>query len=267
MRAVSLSQEPAFSTLQSHFVCGVKDISKEQYAGVSRKHEEDGQAIKTTNGAGPHNLQVFMLSPDGTVLHCLPGYWDPRDLVYEMGLAWQLNQVWTDPSLSRSQKDQLFRQMHLAHEQQHPADMVFRSRMQSFDQKYEAKHRLLTSDTIRDPQLITASFASAGRLPQAAFKTTDEIVHERMALRPFLPFQEFDVASYVDYGRPLYDKHEDQRNLSGQRVAFDREGDKLIGNTDSMPGKRRARRGGLGRYAMQRGLQYFIRHGVASSFR
>jgi hypothetical protein len=208
-----------------------------------------------------------MLSPDGTVLHCLPGYWDPRDLVFEMRLAWQLNQVWTDPSLSRSQKDQLFRQMHLAHEQQHPVDMVYRSKMQGFDQKYEAQHRLLTSDTIRDPQLIMASSGSAGMLPPAAFKTTDEIVHERMARRPFVPFQEFDVARYVDYGRPLYDKHEDQRNLNGQRVAFDREGNKLIGNTDSMPHKRRAGRGGLGRYAMQRGLQYFIRHGVASSFR
>jgi len=267
MRAVSLSQEPAFSALQSHFVCGVQDISKQRYAGLSRKHEEDGQAVRTTNGAGPHNLQVFMLSPDGTVLHCLPGYWDPRDLVCEMELAWQLNQVWTDPSLSRAQKDQLFRQMHLAHEKQHPLDMVRRSRMQGFDQKYEAKHRLLTSDTIRDPQLIMASSGSAGMLPQAAFKTTDEIVHERMAVRPFVPFQQFDVARFVDYGRPLYDKNEDQRDLNGQRVVFDRQGDNLIGNTDSLPRKRGGRRGGLPRFAIQRGLQYFIRHGVASSFR
>lgn len=233
---------------------------------MSRKHEQDGQAIKTTNGAGPHNLQLFMLAADGTVLHCLPGYWSPQDLVREMGLAWQLNQVWTDPSLTRAQKDAVFRQMHLAHQQQHPPDMVFRSRMQGFDQKYEAKHRLRTSDTIRDPQLILASSGLEGRMPQAAFKTTDEIVHQRMALRPFIGFEDFDVARYVDYGRPLYDKNEDQRNLYGQRVAFDREPQKLIGNTDSMPGRRPKLRG-LRKYAMQRGLQYFLRNGVASSFR
>ncbi|HEY9870043.1 MAG TPA: hypothetical protein V6D08_12830 [Candidatus Obscuribacterales bacterium] len=267
MRAVSLSQEPAFSALQSDFVCGVKDISRERYAGVSRKHDKDGQAIKTTNGAGPHNLQLFMLAPDGTVLHCLPGYWHPADLVREMELAYQLYDVWTDPSLSRPQKDELFRQMHTAHVRQHPRDMVFRSRMQGFDQQFEAKHRLYTSDTIRDPEYVQVVLQSTGKVPPQGFKTTDEIVHQRMALRPFLPYQDFDVARYTDYGRPFYDKHEDQRDLSGQRVAFERDRDKLIGKTDNLPGKRRPTRNSFQRYLMQRGMQYFLRYGVAAATR
>jgi hypothetical protein len=213
---VSLSQEPAFSALQEHFVCGVRDITNEPYAGLSGRHEVTGNAVNTTNGAGPHNLQLFMLSSDGTVLECLPGFWNPTDLVEEMKFASQLNQVWLDPSLSASQKNQQFRQMQLSHIDQHSPQMVRRSKMQGFDQKWEAEHRLNTSDTIANRNLITPNMLQpGGKLPQAAFKTTDELMHERMAVRPFLPIQNFDVAAYVEYGKPKYDKHEDARNSDG----------------------------------------------------
>lgn len=99
---MSLSQEPAFSVLKDNFVCGYTDITEKEYSGVSGRHEKFGNAIATTNGAGPRNLQMFMLSSDGTVLHCLPGYWDPRDLVTETRFAWQLNEVWKDKSKSKS---------------------------------------------------------------------------------------------------------------------------------------------------------------------
>jgi hypothetical protein len=218
---VSLSQEPAFTTLKDHFVCGSRDISNEPYAGVSGRHEKEGQAINTTNGAGPHNLQLFMLSADGTVLNVLPGYWNPRDLVTEMRLAYDLDRIWQDASLSRIKKDELFRQAHLAHIQEHSPLMVRRSRMQGFDQQYEAKHRLRSSDTIKNPQLVAAAYRSGDKmLAGQGFKTTDQIFHERLAQRPFKPYTSFDVASYVDYGRPLYDKHEDQRNLNGERVTM-----------------------------------------------
>lgn len=213
---MSLSQEPAFSTLKNYFVCGVHDITNEPYAGLSGEHDPGGKAINTTNGAGPHNVQLFILSADGTVLECLPGYWNPHDLVDEMRFAAQLNQVWLNPNLSRAQKNQMFSQMQLAHIQQHSPGMVRRSRMQGFDEKYEAVHRLYSSDTIAYPQMITpAMLQPGGKLPQAAFKTTDEIMHERMAVRPFLPFERFDVAAFVDYGKPKYDKHEDARNADG----------------------------------------------------
>jgi len=200
----------------------------------------DGNAINTTNGAGPHNLQLFILSPDGRVLSCLPGYWNASDLVSEMQLAYQLYDVWRNPKLSLSQKDQLFSQMHLAHIEQHSPAMVRRSKMQGFDQKYEAKRRLYTSDCIRYPQMI--GNPNDKMLPQQAFKTTDEIFHERMAVRPFLPYEQFDVAAYTDYGRPKYDKHEDYRDSSGQIIAGSNpQAEPLIGNTQQMQGGRRVR--------------------------
>ncbi len=179
--------------------------------------------MQTTNGAGPHNIQLFVLAPDGTVLHCLPGYWNPNDLVYELHFAEQINSVWQDRSLSRTQKDDAFRKMQLAHISEHGPGLARRSRMQGFDQEYEAKNRLNQSDTIRNPRAITAAYEEgAMHAPQGAFKTTDEIMHERMAKRPFVQYDRFDVAAYCDYGRPFYDKSENERdahleNLRQQR--------------------------------------------------
>jgi hypothetical protein len=214
---VSLSQEPALSALKNYFVCGTHDISNEPYAGASGSHETFGNAIKTTNGAGPHNLQIFMLAPDGTVLSCLPGYWNPEDLYGEMDLAYQLLQVWENPSLSRSKKDQLFVAMHLQHIQEHSPEMVRRSRMQGFDQQYEAKHNPY-SDTFRNSQVAVQAAYSTLPMQAQNFKTTDEIFHERMARRPFVRYENFDVAAFSEYGKPMYDKQEDYRDASGRVV-------------------------------------------------
>jgi hypothetical protein len=213
---VSLSQDPAFSLLKKYFVCGYKDITNEPYAGVSGRHEVGGNAIDTSNGAGPHNLQLFFLAADGTVLSVLPGYWHSEDMYPEMQLASKLNQVWLNRKLSRAQKNQMFQSMQLAHIQEHSPEMVKRSRMQGFDMKYEAEHRLATSDTIADRQLAYAAIERGQRMvPPAAFKTTDVIMHERMAARPFEPYSQFDVASFADYGKTKYDKNEDMRLADG----------------------------------------------------
>lgn len=228
---MSLSRDPAFTLLQQYFICGIRDISNESYAGLSGRHDVGGKAIWTSNGAGPHNIQIFILSADGTVLTCLPGFWASQDLAQEMRLAYQLQQVWNNPSLSRADKNKLFKNMQLAHIYQHPAGMTRRSHMQSFDQTYEAQHRLHTSDTIRDPNLIQASLdAGDMRLPQQAFKTTDVIMHERMAARPFVKYDQFDVAAFSDYGKTKYDKEEDARDITGK---VDREAARsrpMIGN-------------------------------------
>jgi hypothetical protein len=212
---VSLSKDPAFSVLKEHFICGYRDITNEPYSGMSGWHETDGNAIKTTNGAGPRNLQLFMMTPDGIVLHCLPGYWDAQDLVHELELAWELNNVWKDPVLTVSQKNGMFSQMQVAHTYEHSPMMVRRSRMQGFDQKHEAKHRLWSSDTIRDPYLLV-NHSMHGPMPQMAFKTTDQIAHERMSVRPFLPYERFDVANFSDYGKERYEKNEDFRTADGR---------------------------------------------------
>lgn len=200
---MSLSNDPAFSLLKSGFVCGTRDITYEPHSGISGLHPTTGPAVYTTNGAGPHNLQLFMLAPDGTVLHCLPGFWSAQDLSTELKFAQELNQVWQDSSLSRGQKDELFKTMNLAHIQQHSLLTTRRSRMQGFDVKFEARTRPTTSDTIKEGVTL------AGFSDRAAFKTTDVIAHERMAERPFIPYEQFDVAAFSDYGRQKYDKKQD----------------------------------------------------------
>lgn len=182
---MSLSEDPAFARLQSRFVCGYRDITGLPYAGRSGIHLPGGNAFRTTNGAGPHNVQLFVLAPDGTVLTCLPGYWSPQDLVHELDLAEELLALHRS---SHPDKARRFAELHTTHA--HSWAMTRRSRMQSFDRKFEAR-----------------------RGSPDQFKTTDVLMHERMATRPFLSYRAFDVATFADYGRPKYDKHEDTRPI------------------------------------------------------
>jgi hypothetical protein len=177
-----------------------------------------GKAVRTSNGAGPHNIQLFMLASDGTVLNCLPGFWSAQDLPVEMKFAYELNQVWQDKTLSTSQKNEKFKTMQLAHIQQHPKGMVNRSHMQGFDAQYEAKHNFDKTDTIKDRTVVASYLSSGQMIPPNAFKTTDQIMHERLAMRPFQKYDNFDVASFCNYGLQKYDKHEDARDSSGRVI-------------------------------------------------
>ena len=93
---MSLSSNRVLAILKSSLVCGFKNIKDEPYAGASGHHDPDTAAVHTTNGAGPHNVQIFLLNADGVVLHCLPGYWAPDDLVHEMKFALSLNRPSSD---------------------------------------------------------------------------------------------------------------------------------------------------------------------------
>ncbi len=199
---MSLSLDPTFTELTSDFVCGTRDITGAPWAGKSGIHPIEGGAVFTTNGAGPHNVQMFVLAPDGTVLTALPGYWNSEDLALELDFAKKLYQVWIDPNLSLETKRFKFVQMHMQHIVDHPAAMVRRSQMQGFDKKFEAKNRP-NSDTI---------LAKTGGDPKFGgfqFKTTDVIMHERMAAQPFVNYRDFNVVAFSDYGRPKYDKKEE----------------------------------------------------------
>ena len=198
---MSLSQDPTLPLLKNGFVCGTRDISGMPWSGFSGIHSLEAGAVHTTNGAGPHNIQMFVLSPDGTVLTCLPGYWQADDLAFELKFAEELNKVWTDASLTRKQKDTKYAEMHLAHILEHPHPMARRSQMQGFDKKFEQKARLASSDT------ILSSTGGKGGMP--IFKTTDVIMHERLARQPFMKYSEFDVVAFSDYGRAKYDKKEE----------------------------------------------------------
>lgn len=199
---MSLSVDPVFSLLKSKFICGWRDISGERYCGKSGSHAATNPAAITTNGAGPHNTQLFILASDGTVLHCLPGYWNPTDLALEIALAEKLNAVRTDASLSTDAKNAKFSELHLAHLAAHPQAMIDRSVMQGFDKKFENKRAARSDCLIRDD---SRDHRRPSRKPDE-FKTTDWIMHERMAARPFLAMTAFDTQAYVDYGRPKYDK-------------------------------------------------------------
>lgn len=171
-----------------------------------------------------------MLSSDGTVLHCLPGYWNPRDLVYEMAFAAQLDEIWKDKSINLSQKKEQFKVLQLAHVNEHPRPMSRRSRMQGFDRKYEAQNRLKTTDTIKDRALVKQYLQAHKHIPGNAFKTTDVLLHERMAKRPFMHYTRFDVAKFSDYGKKIYDKNEDARDYRTGKKLTHKKRKTLIGN-------------------------------------
>ncbi len=207
---MSLSTEPTFSLLKDNFICGFKDISGKGYAGASGKHEPDQNAVDTTNGAGPHNIQMFVMTPDGTVLHCLPGYWHSQDLASELKFAQKLNAVWNDPFMTAEEKNARFKELNLRQISLEPPGMSKRSHMQGFDLQYEAKNRP-HSDFFKDPSKVHAKMAKG----DDNVNTVDIVMHERMAARPFVAYKKFDTANYCCYGKDEYDKHEQYRNPDG----------------------------------------------------
>jgi hypothetical protein len=98
----------------------------------------------------------------------------------------------------------------LKHALAHSLDMRTRSHLQGFDEKKE--RRKGESDFKLEPgQQPTVTLTNRG-LKLSDMKTVDQVVHERMAKRPFVPYEDFDVAAYVDYGQLRYDKHENDPN-------------------------------------------------------
>lgn len=186
----------------------------ESYAGNSGTHKPTGNAVDTTNGAGAHNIQIFAMNPDGTVVHCLPGFWSAQDLVGELTLARKLNDVYMNHELSAELKSKQFAALQMEHIRQHPQEMADRSHLQGFDMKAEA-HKP-NSDCIKDRSLLGEEWTAESC---KAFKTTDVIMHERMSKRPFMTYGAFDVAQFADYGTDTYDKHEDALDESGRMIS------------------------------------------------
>ena len=203
---MSLSNDTVLTRLRNQFVCGYRNITGEPYAGRSGRHETDSPAVITTNGAGPRNVQMFMLSEDGTVLHCLPGFWSSQDLLAEMTFALNLNRVWLDANLTREVKDLRFEQAHIMHLQQHPQAMIARSHLQDFDARHEKS--IEDSDFIIREGDMRRNFRL---MRNDSLKTTDQVMHERMSKRPFLQYEDFDVQNYASYGKSRYDKNEERR--------------------------------------------------------
>ncbi len=224
---MSLSTDPTLTLLKNDFVCGYRDVSRKHWAGASGKHEPDETAVDTTNGAGPHNIQMFVLTPDGTVLHCLPGYWHSGNLASELKFAEKLNAVWNDPKLSRDQKDHLFTQMQLRQISLEPSGMGSRSHMQGFDLQEEAKKRP-GGGFFWNPRAVDTK---TGKTDPRNVKTVDIVMHERMAARPFLTYKEFDVPNFTNYGKNEYDKQEQFRMANGEIApGADLKNEPMLGN-------------------------------------
>jgi hypothetical protein len=210
---VSLSKEPAYSSLKSHFVCGYRNIMGEPYAGNSGTHSTRGNAIDTTNGAGGHNIQLFVMTPDGVVLHALAGYWNPQDLAAELQLALKINDLYNNKSLVPNERVARFKALEIEHIRSHSPETVARSELQGFDMQHEFNRRG-GSDFVKDRSYVQGGHW--GPDAHLAFRTTDEVMHKRMAERPFLTYGAFDVAKFCDYGASTYDKHEDNFDSNGQ---------------------------------------------------
>ncbi len=188
----------------------------EPYAGNSGTHKPRGTAVETTNGAGSHNIQMFVMNPDGTVLHCLPGYWNPHDLNAELQLGLKLNSLYANPSISMSEKVVQFRRLQTEHVREHSDETHARSKLQGFDMRHEASKP--KSDFVKDRSYLSEG-EHWGPDSHLAFKTTDQVMHERMSNRPFQQYEKFDVASFCDYGQHTYDKHEDTLGEPSNAVA------------------------------------------------
>lgn len=212
---MSLPKEPAFSLLKSDFVVGWKNIITEKYVGESFGYTCDQTAVGTTNGAGPHNVQIFVLSPDLTVLHALPGFWHPEDLAQELRFAQALHRLWNDKGRSRAEKDAMFTRMQLAEYKRHSRTTTVRSSWQGFDAKNEQKRR--EGGKERDTFLTSADGSVRERRGRLVMKPINQLVHERLAQRPFVKFTDFDIAEFADYGRILYDNN---RKVDGRGEVF-----------------------------------------------
>lgn len=198
---MTLPDPTVFEMLADDFVVGWKNIEREEWCGTSAGYAPTQSAVGTTNGAGAHNVQIFVLAPDRTVLHVLPGFWHPEDFARELRFALALDRLWEDDSKSLAEKRRMYQLMHRAEVALASDETIARSDWQPFDRQAEiARLRGEDRDTVADVE---------GK--HVELEPLNVLVHERMALRPFVPFDRFDTAAFVDYGREHYDNNQGDR--------------------------------------------------------
>lgn len=201
---MTLPNENVLKLLRRDFVVGWNNIESEEFCGTSSGYSRRQTAVGTTNGAGAHNVQMFVISNDGVVLHALPGFWHPDDLTAELRFAQVLDRLWQDQGRSRQEKERMFEKLHHLELRKQSEITTARSDWQGFDASAELRRLAQSED--RDTVVHQAS-------GKVTMKPINVLVHERMASRPFVPFADFDTAAFVDYGRLYYDNNRgvDQR--------------------------------------------------------
>lgn len=197
---MTLPNEEVMAMLNDRFVIGWHNIERDPHVGLSHGYRCDQTAVGTTNGAGGRNVQIVVLAADGTVLHALPGFWHAEDLLGELRLALEVFELWHDESSSLAQKEAMFRALHRSFVHRLPEQALARGEWQSFDVAAEVDRARTTP---RDTMQLDAN----GNPVLGKMKPIAQLVHERMAARPFRKFDAFDMESYVDYGRAYYDNN------------------------------------------------------------
>ena len=108
---MSLPNDDVLDLLKSKFVLGARNIEKDEHVGMSHGYKKTHTAVGTTNGAGGRNVQLFIIAPDSTVLHAMPGFWHPEDLAHELRFGLQAWRLWNDEARSLEQKRDMYRRM------------------------------------------------------------------------------------------------------------------------------------------------------------
>lgn len=194
---MTLPDEEVLAFLDENFVLGTKNIQKELHVGMSHGYSPKQSAVGTTNGAGGRNVQFIVMAADETVLHVLPGFWHKEDLLAELRLALEIDKLYRSDSVSMRRKLEMLPLLHQAHLRRHGDDEQRRGDWQSFDRQYEVER------VAREPR--DTFYAGADGV--LTLKSIPEVVHERMIAHPFEKLAEFDLESFVDYGRPYYDNN------------------------------------------------------------
>lgn len=194
---MTLPNEEVLDLLRDNFIVASRNIERDRHVGVSHGYRTNQTAVGTTNGAGGRNVQLIVLACDETVLHVLPGFWNPRDLVTELLLALEVNRLHQDEERTAAEKAKLFATLHRSHLARHEASMLERSAWQDFDQH----HEVMRAQTEKRDTFVVQGDGSQ------MLKTIPQVVHDRMVARPFKKLADFGMESFVDYGRPYYDNN------------------------------------------------------------
>ena len=188
---MTLSNDNVIDKLKKTFVCSWKNIKGQTpYAGTSNTHMPENPAMEVTNCAGHHNVQMFFLTSDGRVLHCLPGYWNPKHFVEELDVATELAKLYYRKDISVVERNNKFLDIHLRHAVEHSAEMREASAHQGFDRMNLEKRE--SSDFQRKEGFVKG------------LKRPDQVIHERLAETPFAPLASVDVKKLIDMGQRQY---------------------------------------------------------------
>ena len=187
---MTLADDAVQRQLNHTFVPGWVNIKgKKGYSGNSNSHMPTWAAKTVNSCSGHHNVQMFFMTKEGKVHHCLPGYWEPKDFLEQVQFAVKLAKVYYTKRLTNAERNEKFLDMHLQKAYGHHYALSNGSQLQGFDVNHVKKK---TTDFERKKGFI------------GGIKRADQVVHERMAERPFVSFEKFDTKQFINLGIKRY---------------------------------------------------------------